>query len=131
MSENVDLVRWIYAAWGRGEFSRSGWADPEIAFAIVGGPDPGRWHGLSGMAEGWRGWAAAWDDYRAEADEYRELGGGRVLVLGRMGGRGKTSGAGGETEVANVVEVRDGAIVALHLYSNRPHALADLHPHDG
>jgi ketosteroid isomerase-like protein len=126
MSENLDLVRSIYAAWERGEFSSTDWADPEIAFAIVGGPDPGRWHGLNGMAEGWRGWVAAWDDYRAEADAYRELDGGRVLVLGRMGGRGKTSGAGVETEFANVLEVRDGSVVALTLYSNRRHAFADL-----
>src|SRR5579859_1968713 len=126
MSENLDLVRSIYAAWERGEFSSTDWADPEIAFAIVGGPDPGRWDGLSGMAEGWRGWVAAWDDYRAEADEYRELDGGRVLVLGRMGGRGKTSGASVETEFANVLEVRDGSVVALTLYSNRRHAFADL-----
>jgi ketosteroid isomerase-like protein len=126
MSENVDLVRSIYADWERGEFSATDWADPEIAFAIVGGPDPGRWHGLSGMADGWRGWVAAWDGYRAEADEYRELDGGRVLVLGRMGGRGKTSGAGVETEFANVLELRDGSVVALTLYSNRRHAFADL-----
>ena len=83
MSENLDLARSIYAAWGQGEFSNNDWAHPEIEFAIVGGPDPSRWHGLSGMTEGWRGWVAAWHDYRAEADEYRELDGGRVLVLGQ------------------------------------------------
>jgi ketosteroid isomerase-like protein len=131
VSANLELVRSIYADWGRGEFSRTDWADPEIEFAIVGGPDPGRWHGLSGMAEGWRGWAAAWDDYRAEADEYRELDGGRVLVLGRMGGRGKASGVGVETEFANLLEVRDGTVVALTLYSNRRRALADLGLEDG
>jgi 2-(1,2-epoxy-1,2-dihydrophenyl)acetyl-CoA isomerase len=126
MSETVELVRSIYAAWRRGDFSRTDWADPEIEFAIAGGPDPGSWHGLDGMTEGWRGWQAAWDGYRAEADEYRELDDGRVLVLGRMGGRGKTSGVDVETEFANLLEVRDGAVVALTLYSNRRHALADL-----
>jgi ketosteroid isomerase-like protein len=69
---------------------------------------------------------AAWDDYRAEADDYRELDGGRVLVLGRMGGRGKASGVYVETEFANVLELRDGLVVALTLYSNRPRAFADL-----
>jgi ketosteroid isomerase-like protein len=126
VSANLDLVRSIYAAWGRGEFSRTDWADPEIAFAIIGGPDPGRWHGLSGMAEGWRGWLAAWDDYEAEADEYRELDDGRVLVLGRMGGRGKTSGVNVETKFANLLEVHEDAVVALTLYSNRRQAFADL-----
>ena len=126
MSENLDLVRSIYADWRQGEFSRTDWADPEIEFAIVGGPDPGKWHGLSGMAEGWRGWLSAWDDYGAEVDEYRELDDGRFLVLGRIGGRGKTSGVDVETEFANLMEVRDGAVFALTLYTPRRAAFADL-----
>jgi ketosteroid isomerase-like protein len=126
VSENLDLVLSIFADWRRGEFSRTDWADPEIEFAIVGGPDPGKWHGLSGMAEGWRGWLAAWDDYRAEVDEYRELDDGRFLVVGRISGRGKTSGVDVETEFANLLEVRDGAVVALTLYTPRRAAFADL-----
>lgn len=124
--ESVELVRSIYADWERGEFGAVGWADPGIEFAIIGGPDPGRWHGLNGMAEGWRGWLAAWDDYRAEVDEYRELDDGRFLVLGRISGRGKTSGVDVETEFANLMEVRDGAVVALTLYTPPRAAFADL-----
>jgi ketosteroid isomerase-like protein len=119
-------VRSIYAAWGRGDFSAIEWADAGIEFVIVGGPDPGSWTGLSGMAEGWRGWLGAWDDYGADADEYRELDPGRVLVFGRMRGRGKTSGVNVETEFANLLEIRDGSVVALTLYSDRDRALVDL-----
>ncbi len=123
---NIDLVRSIYATWGRGDFSSVGWADKEIEFVIVGGPDPGSWTGVAGMAEGWRGWLSAWDHYNAEADEYRELDGDRVLVLGRMRGRGKTSGVSVETEFANLLWIRDGKVMRLCLYSNRDRALADL-----
>ena len=43
------------------------------------------------MAQRWQAWMTAWQDYRSEADEYRELDEGRILVLMRHGGRGKTS----------------------------------------
>ena len=78
------------------------------------------------MAEGWHGWLGAWDGYGTEADEFRDVGGMRVLVLGRMSGRGKTSGANVQTEFANVLDVRAGKVTRLALYSNRDRALADL-----
>jgi SnoaL-like domain len=126
LSQNVDLVRSIYAAWGTGVFRATGWADPEIDFEIVDGPDPGHWHGMAGMAEGWQGWLAAWDGYVAEADEFRELDGGRVLVFGRMSGRGKTSGVNVDTAFVNLFAVRDSKVTKLVLYSSSERALADL-----
>jgi len=124
-SATLALVASIYAAWERGDFASVDWADPEIEFAIVGGPDPGTWKGLSGMAQGWQGWLAAWDGYVAEVDEYRELDQQRVLVFGRIRGRGKTSGVQVETEFVNLLELRDGKVARLVLYSNRDRALTD------
>ena len=125
-SANVSLVSSVYAAWARGDFASVEWADSEIEFVIESGPDPGSWKGLTGMAQGWQEWLAAWDGYGAEADEYRELDRQRVLVFGRMRGRGKTSGANVETEFANLFDIRDGKVTRLVLYSSRDRALADL-----
>jgi ketosteroid isomerase-like protein len=129
MSENLDLVRSIYADWERGDFSSAEWADPDIEFAIVGGPAPGNWKGLAAMAKAWRDFLAAWEDFHAEPEEYRELDAERVIVLTRQSGRGRTSGleiGPTETKVASLFHVRGGKIVKLVRYWNRDRALADL-----
>jgi hypothetical protein len=59
-SANLDLVRSLYAAWERGDFSSAEWAHPEIEFVIADGPGRGTWTGLVGLAEGWRGFLSAW-----------------------------------------------------------------------
>ena len=86
MSANLDLVRSIYAAHERGDFSSVEWAQPEIEYVVADGPEPGTWSGRSGLAEVARGLLNAWEGYRAEAEEYRELDDERVLVLIRRSG---------------------------------------------
>jgi ketosteroid isomerase-like protein len=128
-SENLELVRSIYAAAERGNFSSAEWADPEIEFEIVGGPSPGSWKGLAGQAEGFRSWLSAWDDYRVEVEEYRELDGGRVLALTKRRGRGKTSGLElGQlgSKGASVYHIRNGKVTKHVLYHDRERVLADL-----
>jgi ketosteroid isomerase-like protein len=129
MFKNLDLVRSIYAKWGRGDFSSAEWAHPEIEFVATEGPDPSRSTGVAAMAQRWQQWMTVWDNYRSEADEYRELDGERVLVLMRHGGRGKTSGVAAEQldrRGANLFDLRDGKVVRLTLYWDRDRALADL-----
>ena len=129
MSENLDLVRSIYAAWERGDFSSAEWAHPEIEYVIADGPAPGSWTGLAGLAEGWRDFLSAWEDFRVEAEEYRELDGERVLVLVHLSGRGKTSGLElGQMQAkgASLFHIRDGKVTRLVAYWDRERALADL-----
>jgi ketosteroid isomerase-like protein len=127
-SANVELVRSIYAAWERGDYTSADWAHPEIQYLMVG-PEPGSRMVLAGMAEGFRYRLSAWENLRVEADEYRELDSERVLVLVRYGGHGKTSGLElGQigTEAAHLFDIRDGKVTRLVLYADRDRAFADL-----
>jgi len=126
---NVDLVRSLHAAWERGDFSSAEWADPEIEYAIIGGPTPGRWTGLAGMAESVRGWLSAWEQFHIQAEEYLELDNERVLVRTRYAGRGKTSGLKLEqmsAKGATLFQIRGGKVTRHVFYLDRDRALADL-----
>jgi ketosteroid isomerase-like protein len=126
---NLDLIRSIYAAWERGDFSSVEWAHPEIEFVIADGPAPGSWRGLAGLAEGSRSFLGAWEDYHADVEEYRELDDERILVLVRASGRGKTSGMDvGQlgAKGANLFHVRSGKVTRYVIYWDRELALADL-----
>jgi hypothetical protein len=128
MSENLDLVRSIFANWERGDYRSTEWAHPAIDCAVADGPDPGSWSGLPGMAEAWRSISSDVENLRILAEEYRELDDQRVLVLLSSSGRGKTSGIdllqvrGG----ANLFHLCDGKVRKLVVYFDRDRALADL-----
>jgi ketosteroid isomerase-like protein len=129
VSENLDLVRSIYADWERGDFSRADWADAEIEWEFVGGPEPGTGVGVPALAAAVRGWIHAWTGWRVRADEYRELDRERVLVIGRRAGRGRTSGIDLDRvpdQGATLFEVRDSRVKRQVVYWDRDRALADL-----
>jgi ketosteroid isomerase-like protein len=129
MSENLDLVRSIYADWERGDVSNPDWAAPEIEIVDADGPERGIWTGLAGLAESTRHFLTAWEDFRVKADEFREVDDERVLVLYHRFGRGRGSGLEIErmrAKGANLVYVRSGKVTRLVFYWNRDRALADL-----
>ena len=129
MAANLDLVRSIFADWERGDFSSAEWAHGDVECVFAGGPDPGIWIGLSGMADGMRSWISAWSEFRAEADEYRELDGERVFVLSHVIARGKTSGlelGQMQSKSANLFHVGGGKVSRVVVYLDRERAFADL-----
>ena len=129
MSENLDLVRSIYADWERGDFSSTEWADPAIEFVVADGPSPGRWTGLAGLRDGWRDFLNAWEEYRTSVDEYRELGGERVLGLAHFSARGKASSMEIDerlTRAAILFHLHGGKVSRLVVYLDRDRAFADL-----
>jgi ketosteroid isomerase-like protein len=129
MSENLDLVRSIYADWERGDLSRTDWAHPEVEFVIADLPDQGTSKGVAAARAAWDEFLQAWDGHRIAVEGYRELDDDRVLVLGRFAARGSASGLDVQqmrTEGANVVHIRDGQVTRLVIYFDRDRALADL-----
>ncbi len=127
-SANLELVRSIYAAWERGDFSSAEWAQPEIEYVSE---DPllpvGRTTGVAAMANIWRNWLGAWKDFHADANEYREVDGERVLVLLRYSGRGNPGGLEvTPIQAASLFHMRDGKVTRLALYLDRERVLADL-----
>jgi hypothetical protein len=81
------------------------------------------------MAAGARVNLDTWEGFHHEAAEYRELDDGRVLVLTRFHGRGKTSGLEvGEmaTKAAVLFHIRRGEVTRIVHYWDRERAFADL-----
>jgi ketosteroid isomerase-like protein len=128
MSENLDLVRSILAAYGRGDpLASLDRVDPDMEFVIVGGPEPGTWSGLAEIEAGWRDYMSAWAVFSVEAEEYREIDHERVLVPARFRGRGKASG----TEVTRAMgchlfHIRCRRVARQAFYWDREQAFADL-----
>ena len=128
-SANVELVRSICAAWARGDFSSTEWADAEIEWITADGPAPGSWTGIVGMAEASREWMNAWEDYSVQTYEYRELDEERVLALYRYSGRGKVSGlelGGLGMDGAGLFHVRAGKVIRVVAYWDGDRALSEL-----
>ena len=127
--ENVEIVRSIYAAWSRGEFSSADWAHPDIECVRADGPDPGSWTGVAAMADAWREFMGAWEGYRIDVEGYRELDGERVLAFTRRSGRGQKSGleiGQATAKGATLWEVHDGLVTRQVTYWDRERALDDL-----
>jgi ketosteroid isomerase-like protein len=128
-SANLDLVRSLYAARGRGDYSSDEWADDDLEYVIVDGPTPGAWRGRSAVAQVVRDFLSAWENFRDEPEEFRELDAERVLVLHHFTGRGKASGLDvGQmsAKTASVFHLRNGKVQRIVVCFDRERALADL-----
>jgi hypothetical protein len=126
VSENLDLVRSIFAAWERGDWTSIEWADPEIELVYADGIEAGPPVGSAEMAASWARFLSGWEGLRLRAEEYRELADGRVLAWVRLSGRGKASGLDLEEPGLAIFQASHGKVKQLVYYNHRDRALADL-----
>jgi ketosteroid isomerase-like protein len=121
--ENVEVVREIFSAWERGDFTSIDWADPEIEFSIPG-PDLHVHRGIEAAGRAWAEFLGAFDDLSIVGEEFHDAG-DKVVVEQIFRGRGKGSGIPiDEIPGGAVFTLRDGKVTRFQGYVTAEEAMA-------
>jgi ketosteroid isomerase-like protein len=133
--ENVEIVRHAYEAWEalRWDLEASDRVELERALDLID-PDivvdatrnvfnPATYVGTKGLRQMQADTAEVWEEVRTEGLAFLDAG-DRVVVLGRLVGKGKGSGLEVEQPLAQIITVQDGRVVRWEIgYANRHDAL--------
>jgi ketosteroid isomerase-like protein len=126
-NENVELVR-------RALLASSG-GDPTAALAsfdaasewdltgVPGWPEKRVYRGLEEIRAFVQAWANSFETWRFDLEEVRDAGDGRVFATIHEWGVGAESGAHVDQYRYAVLDVRDGRIVRVDMFSDRADAL--------
>jgi ketosteroid isomerase-like protein len=86
-------------------------------------PDAGAdFEGRDGLERYFQEVADTWEEWRIIAEDFRDFG-DRVVMLGRVEGRGRGSGAPVVTPVAIIDDFRDGKVCLVRSYFDHDEAL--------
>jgi ketosteroid isomerase-like protein len=91
---------------------------PAMAGGVVGGGYSGR----KGIKTYLADIGEAWEKYRVLAEEFRDLD-DRVVMLGRIEGRGRGSGAWIDSPTGTIFEFRGGEVASLRTFLDHGEAL--------
>jgi ketosteroid isomerase-like protein len=129
--ENVEIVRSIYAAWGRGDYDAAlALIDREVEW--FGPPDisgSGLEWGHAGVRRSLIEWVGAWDDYEFELRDVVDFG-DDVLSEGRQRGRGKGGGVDVAEAIFSVWTIRPGHVVRQRMFRDRAQTLEAVGPRE-
>jgi ketosteroid isomerase-like protein len=123
---NVPVVRRVLDAWGRRDSAaiRELFDEhAEFRSAIVGGIEGGVYRGHDDIERNFADLDGAFEDWHTEDERCLDVGGGKVVVLYRVVGRGKESGVPIDQSVGIVFTLRDGKIVHGEVYRDPQDAL--------
>lgn len=121
--ENVELVREVYAAWARGDFSAgadlraAGFEYQQLSSSV----EPGLRRGAE-VGHALRGIFDVYEDVRIEAEEFIDAG-ERVVVVARVHGTARESGLKLEQRFGFVWTLSDLALIRTEVYRDRREAL--------
>jgi ketosteroid isomerase-like protein len=126
VSENLDLVRSIYADWERGDYGSAEWADPEFEYVNPGGAvEPATQHGPAGVSRVFVSIFDAWDAWHVELERLTASG-DQVAVVVCYRRRGRESGVEVEGRESHLWTLRNGKVVRVEWFHDPAAALADL-----
>jgi ketosteroid isomerase-like protein len=121
----VTALREVYAEWARGNF-RAGLEllDPDLVFeTFTGDEGPVRTRGLEELERRMRQtFDLVWSEFRVEAEDFTDAG-ERIVVSGRIRGRGRGSGVSVNGPVFMVWTFSDGRAVRQQWFAERSEAL--------
>ena|SRR5271166_4947238 len=122
---NVEITERLIEAYNRGEvdaFADLTTADFEWLTAGFGIIEGVPLYGREGIEKYFRDLRDFWEDLSIIANEFRDLG-DRVLVLGRVEGRGKGSGVEVDSPLGLIGEFRSGKMSQGRTYLDQGEAL--------
>ena len=122
--QNVQIVRNLFEAMSAGDRDRAlGYADAGMVVDATRRVfNPTTYHGVSGLRQFIADMDDVWEDFRPEAREFLDKG-DRVVVTGRMAGKGRGSGVEVQRDFAGVWTISDGRVVRWDIHSDRAEAL--------
>jgi ketosteroid isomerase-like protein len=80
--------------------------------------ESGGYYGHAGIREYFEEMASVWEEMHPYANEVRDLGNSMVIVIGGCEVRGHRSGAGADTAMAWLQEIRAGRIASHRAFAN-------------
>jgi ketosteroid isomerase-like protein len=122
---NVEIVRKVFAALNRGDREEAvGLADPEVVLDATRSVfNPKTYFGKDGLRQWLTDTNEVWDEMHTEQNEFIDAG-DRVVVIGRLVGKGKGSGVEVESPNGTILTIRDGLVIRSETgYTSRREAL--------
>ena len=120
--ENVEIVRraFTYEIYGVGDRAEAeAIFDPNV---VMNPTDERSSYGFDAMRSDMERWANVFDELEVTAEEFIDAG-DRVLVTAYHRGRGRGSGVEVDTRFYELYTLRDGKVVRVDEFTDRPEAL--------